>query len=192
MDRCLLPHQQDRLLIRKIKKALTVTYLNYELFRRDVQTLLDFLNSSANFVTYMVLLIALQCYFVFTNMIKTNQILMWFEWLASLFVYNLFFYMFATVTNRVNDLSHKICNMTGRAGANSLELTYIISLWRRQMLSEAEVKSLFTTRTFGIQYTQSNQITFNSYVLGLALLMSRTAWLDTALAIMSISMIPRQ
>lgn len=158
----------------KVERALTIAYLNFELFRRNQRPSLEFQNrfstqvlgiffSGLFYGSYILFILGPD---------KTSVIL----FLVMLFISitNMYVIVSLYVTLGIEALFKNINVLVAKATKSEMELSYVITLWRRQMTTESQIKRTFTTCVFGLSFTERALITFNTSVLGVWLLLYRS------------------
>lgn len=158
---------------RKIQKALTVLYIHYELYRRHLDSFKNMINFGAFHIAATVVAVCSNAYLVITNLSPDRILFIENITYFQIAIFNGYFSLCSMYVNKLGKMIGNIGNIMAKICANSMEMSYIASLWRRQLLTDKEVKQLYATRVIGIQLTQSNLITLNSYLFVLWLLIFR-------------------
>lgn len=152
-------------------KAILITYLNFELFRKQQANY----HRLANFLIFqMTLLIGsvlLLCYFIGTNVnVGSNSILLFTSTYLVLCM-NVHLISSAVMTNKILKLMRTIFKLMAGASSIDLQLTDIIDIWRRQLLDDEQTVEHFSIRFFGVYLSYDRIITFNAYLVALWLVL---------------------
>jgi len=151
----------------KLTESLTVSYLNFELFRRAHER---YLIISSNLLAHITVFSAIALLFAYViglnHNSKYNLILLK---VVSATTLGLSIYMAlgARVTRQVERVMMKICKLLAIDTKESAQLSLALQLWRRQVLSESECKRMFALTLFGIYLSYDKILTFNVYLLTL-------------------------
>lgn len=149
----------------EIMVALVVSYLKYELFRRQ--------QSHYNLVTYSCLLIVavfmtlalILCFFVGTTL---RNCLNSFVLGSATFAMTFGDFFLLTVAIRTSQSEHfmrKVTTLLARTTSIDIELWHIRKLWARQLLSENDIKQLFTPTFFTFSVSKKNVLAANGYIV---------------------------
>lgn len=157
----------------KLIKALTVTYLNYELFRRQQKSYQRLMNFLVFQWSVLIGQDLISCYIVGT-VIKSSytQFLLLLGTFAFMF-FNLYLISGAFRINQIEKLIKSILELLAGGANNSMQLTHIMDLWRRQLIDEKEAKQLFSLKIFGIDISFEKILTLNGYLVALWFVLSR-------------------
>lgn len=162
---------------RQLMKALTITYFQYEFFKvkmKHFRVLLSIMGPHIAILTMGVG--AVSC--MNLNGSGTNEPKIFFIWICAtvcIVGFNVFFASCTTAINKLTKISKQISTMMAKVCTQSIELSYIVMLWRRQLLTESEIARFYDINMLGIQFSQSKLLTFNSYLLGVGLFVLRSS-----------------
>lgn len=151
---------------RDIYKQLLSTYVNFELLRRHSKYYREFyhLVSFIYMLTGMGLLILVNT--AYLRIAGDNSFFVLFIVAAIMIACNVFFIICITLTWNYENLYRLINGIVGESCQVGMQLTYVISLWRRQMMAEKEIQANYATHSFAIPVDRSYLIQLNSYTLG--------------------------
>lgn len=158
---------------RAIERVMVIAYLNNELILANFgpyQGLGNFL--ARQFVVLASLNIGV-CTIVQTSTTVRLVTLTWLLTMASILSLSLFALMCSNLTNQFICVSKAISNLLANASYNSMELRYIVKLWRRHLMRSSEVRALYSIEAFGVQMSHKNLLTFNTSIFGIWLLINR-------------------
>lgn len=149
----------------EIMIALVVSYLKYELFRRQ--------QSHYNLVTYTSLLIVavfgtialILCFFIGTTLKNClNSFVLASATFAMMFG-DFFVITCAIRTSQSEHFMRKITTLLARTTSIDIELWHIRKLWARQLLNETDIKQLFTPKFFTFSVSKKNILAANGYIV---------------------------
>lgn len=167
-------HEWQEIIARyQLENALTITYINFMLFRRDYKTYQTFLQLWSNAVGYFILMISIVTYVIWSHIGHQFSVQMGFILVMIVTTLNLMGIICGTLVNNINMVFSLIGKIMARSSLNGMETSYIVTLWRRQVLTKLDVQELFGVEIRGIGMTYSNMIQLNSYVLGVLLFTMR-------------------
>lgn len=151
----------------KLIKALTITYLNFELFRRQqksYQKLVNFLLFQMSILIgetlafcYAIGTIIENCYISFLLILATYMFM---------FI-NFYLISGAMRMSQMERLIKNIVELLAGATSNSMQLLHILDLWRRQLLDERGARQTFSSKFFGICISYDKILTLNGYLVAL-------------------------
>lgn len=163
-----------------IERILSATYLNLEIFLKEYEEYREFVNFIAGQVVAASILYITGSFIVSITVTDRTVILIWCLSLSITILLNAFVLICASLTGNLIELFKLISDMLAKASQNSMELTYIVRLWRRRLLTDREIRILYSIQTFGFQLSQKNLVTFNTSILGIWLLLSRSYFMSTS------------
>lgn len=149
-------------------KALLVTYLNYELYRRQQQ---EYLKLVSVLVFQMLSLTAIICvfsYFVGTK--SSNNFTSMFYLIMPTYLMILLdiqLFMGAIITGRNSSLTKSILSMLAAATLNKWQILDVIDIWRRQLLDNEGTKKNFAIKLLNIHLSYETILTFDGYLVAL-------------------------
>lgn len=148
---------------RSVDRALIITYLNYELFRRQQRSyelLSNFLLLQLSVLTSSALLIS----YIITIYVSPGTNRMFFAVTIYMFFFtNSQLIISAYKTSKIEKLMKCIDRLLAAGSLNSMENSAIIRLWNRQLLSEQATREFFAGKLFGIYLNYGRIVTFNVY-----------------------------
>lgn len=159
----------------KLTRALTIAYLNYELFRRQQKAYRQLSQILIAQVTCVCGLTTIVCYTVGVN-IRNSYYSILFAFLAWVFLYLQWYLASGSFkTAKVDKLIKNMIRLQTVAlykdtGGGS---SYALSLWRKQLISQKEARVFFAPRLFNLQLSFSQWITVNLYLFALVLVLLR-------------------
>lgn len=160
----------------KLLKELTITYLNFELFRRQQAShgkLIYF--SLAQLSTYLASILLL-CYIVGTTLKSYNNGLILFMSTFSVMFFNLPLLISAQRMSKIQMIMRSLTITLARGSQLSwLKQSHLLGLWRKQVLSENEVVRLFSSSLFGVNLTYQKVITLNAYLVVLWIILLKVS-----------------
>lgn len=150
-----------------IDQSLGLTYVNFVLYTRELRyykMIFEFL------FLQMVLLImgSALCGFSSLSSISDSnyKALFWIIIIAVILILNVMVYLTVSTTTQLLNL-FKVCNgIMAKASQIGMQHSYIINLWRRQILSKRDFQLTFGSNILGLELSRSNMMSFNSYLLG--------------------------
>lgn len=158
---------------KKLEDALSITYLNFSLFRSEMtshRTIQNFYSDQLLAFTFGNLLFS---YLILSSVDSKNQSAIYSVTISVLTLTNIFIIVCSVLTERTQGLFHYMNEILAKASSNSMELSYIIDVWRRQILTDDQVENAYSIKAYGLNLSSSNLIAFNSSVLGIWLLIYR-------------------
>lgn len=161
--------QKQRLV--QIHCAIAGAYLNYELFRQQYA---DFLAISRLIAAFEIIhSINMAAGLYMTHNLSRDDPTGWLMAAYACLIISLVDAVFVSsslIVYRVKRISESLVKLFAACTELSISLSYIVSLWRRQLLTNHDFRSYFATSLAGIELSQENLITFNSYLFGLGLI----------------------
>lgn len=155
----------------KCVKAILVTYLNYELFRKQQEhykTLASFFLIQMFVCASIVLAV---CYFVGTFLTDFSQTFLLFLSTYLIIFVNCHLLISAIMINKNNSLTKSILNMLAVGTANRMQMIDLFDLWRRQLLDEEGIRKNFAIKLFTFYLSYNTMMTFNAYCVALWLIL---------------------
>lgn len=168
-------HEHEwRFQYRSIEKALTVTYLNFELFQLEYPVYQDIANLIALHSVTVSGIVILLSVVIQMNSIAKFSILIWTMNVSAIILVNVLTLSCSRITTKLISVSKQITDLISVASENSMELDQIVKIWRKQMIREHEWISLYSVRVFGVPLSRQNMLTLNTTVIGLWLFLNRS------------------
>lgn len=158
---------------RVMEKALAITYLNFEIFLAEFHHYREVVNFLAGQLILASTLCTTACSLISTGLTSTS--ILWEVALSNLFILNIFVLVCSNMTSDLMELNRLVSEIMAKFTHNSMELIYIAKLWRRRLMTDSEVKSLYSIETFGVKLSHKNLLTFNTSLLGIYLLLNRSS-----------------
>lgn len=165
------PCQRNRLI-----RALTITYLNLELFRRQQSSFGKLINFSLVQLSLFIMVIFVLCYVAGTTLRTGNN-----ELLLLMSTYAVMIFNIPLVINahRISKMERIMRNLTVTLARSSqldwLSQSQLMNLWRRQVLTDREVISLFASSLLGVPVTYQRVLSFNAYLAALWLILLKVS-----------------
>lgn len=164
----------EELIFRKkrVIKAISIAYIHFELLvieLRDYQVHREFAFSTLCILSVSDLITA---YLISGSGIRVYGLIT-FLLTSAIIKMNASFFRCINTTREMIDITHRIANLVAKANLNSLDSSYIIGLWRRQLISEREIRRLWSIKLLGLQIDDSNFVSLNSCIIGVGLLIHR-------------------
>lgn len=156
----------------KILKQTTISYINFELFRKQspqFQTLNNFLIQQMFGLTAQAFMIS---YFVATSIDARYQIMIIYALAAVGLTINFYLLLSSYRLKLVEKLMRELAKVL--AHSTDIELisrSYSIELWRRQLLADADCKQNFSSRLFLTYISWETLLSFNIYLFALWLIL---------------------
>lgn len=164
---CLLIYQKDEVRdIAAIMRAILVSYLNYELYRKQQAEYLKLATFLLVYILSMLSIIFLFSYFV--GIQSSNNISKIFLLLLPTYLMmfaNVHFLAGAILTSKNSSLTKRILNLLATGTRKKLQLLDIIDLWRRQLLDDDGTKKTYAVNLFGIYFAYESIITLDGYLV---------------------------
>lgn len=162
-------HNPPELLSRQYKQleaALIASYCNFEILRRWDRSYRNF-NEYICFMNMITMLsIIIVIYSIYTHVDRRNGWYLIFTMIIIIVVIDSVSIMCIVLMNQFQRI-HWLANKNiGRMSQVMSSRFYLVNIWRRQLLTDEVVKSLYSTSFFGIHITRSLVISLNSYVIG--------------------------
>lgn len=155
----------------KVEKVLTITYLNFELFRQECYAFKIIYNDTLARIISIPLLNSLIIYWLVASFGPTvaKKEFNYFWYTNTLMVWVINFYVISCVVllTRIHELYKKIDTLMARITANSIEFHYISVLWRRQLMREEDIQASYCIQLLGNNIYLSTLIGLDSYVIAL-------------------------
>lgn len=157
---------------RDIERALTITYLNFELFRQEYKA---FRQVASFLIFHLIPLVTLNSLYSYIMMSASNKniVIVWVFNASYIIVFNIFVSACVSILERIGKLYATITRILIKSSSVSMELTQIVKLWRRQLLSDADIKNLYGVKVVGKSFSSSTLLAVDSYVMALWLAMAR-------------------
>lgn len=153
----------------EIERNLTQCYLDFMLFRRELrfhQAYFKFIVSQTMIdVAYGTII----CLYTLSNSGDRNREIIWATTIFIILLFNTFAHLGVTFTNKMHRLFSQLNKIMASSARLSMESSYIVSLWRRQVMSSDDTELNFGLRILGIECTHATLIQLNSYVLAASL-----------------------
>lgn len=170
-----LDHETDEKITkqkRDIEKAMTVSYLNFELFRQEYKSFRRVTNFLIVHLIAIVLVNSLASYIMVESSSTAIPIIFAVN-VAYILALNFFVAYCVTIIKRIQKIYKTMIVIVVKSSQAQMELTQVIKLWRRQALSDLEVTNSYSIQVFGGNFSQSTLIAFDSYVIAFWLAMSQ-------------------
>lgn len=148
-------------------EALLVTYLNYELFRRQQPEYLKLVSTLVRQTLSLVTIVCVFSYFVGT---KSSNIASIFYLIIPTYLMILLdtqLFMEAIIVSKNSRLTESILSMLAAATSNKWQLLDVVDLWRRQLLDNEETKKNFSIKVLNIRLSYESILTFDGYLVAL-------------------------
>lgn len=153
----------------QIEKALSITYVNFMLFRREQKYDRPLFKFAVMQLSLIVFFGGLVTIWTLRNMDDRNGIIMWSITMFIVTLLNIMVHLLVTFTNKIYQIFDELNGIMCKSIQISMQESAIVGLWRRQIMSPQEVFNNFGVEIVGIKFTQANFIQFNSYIFGLSL-----------------------
>lgn len=156
----------------RIVEALTKSYLNFELYRRQQSSCRTF----ANFLLLQVAILVVQtmvlCYVVGTSLNNDYTTIMLFITTYLVLFFDVLMVAAAHKMSQITRIMKIVATLLAKGVELSMQDAHILVLWRRQTIGEKEAKNAYASSLLGIYLSYDNIITFNGYlvIIWLALL----------------------
>lgn len=158
-----------------IEKSLTVVYLNFELFRREYQNYKNYTSHLVIRISTLAFFSSLSSYLFVVMISHKRAVFVWTLNMYVIFIYNYMVSKFLLLFHKIEKTYRSINEIMAESSNNSLNRSWIIQLWRRQLLSKSGVSDQYCMPVYGINLTASSLIASNSYFFALWLFMSKSA-----------------
>lgn len=161
-------HRPD-LNLAAVHSGFVASYLNFELFReyfRQSKRVNNFV-ASASVLVYVCIILWTLLSFDPTSSNKKYMLLLA---SACLMLINAICISSSLILTRVRRISAKLLGCLALATDLSIELSSIVSLWRRQFIRDEEIGSYYSLTLFGVELSRENLIWINSNLFGLAMI----------------------
>lgn len=145
-------------------KAILVTYLNYELFRKQQVHYRTYATSSITQLLTIAIASFAIYYIVIKNLNNFTHPSLTILVATPLFFVNIHFLVSAIMIKKNTRLTKSIIEMLAIGAASGMQLVDLFDLWRRQLLDEEGTKDDFAVKLFGFYLSYEAIITFNAYV----------------------------
>lgn len=156
----------------RIVKALTISYLNFELYRRQQSSCRSFSNFLLLQVAILVGQAMILCYAVGTSLNNDYTAILLFITTYLVLYFDLVMLAAAHKMSQITRIMRTLTTLLARSVELSIQDLHILVLWRRQTIGEKEAKNAYASNLLGIHLSYDNIITFNGYlvIIWLALL----------------------
>lgn len=154
-------------------KSLTVTFLNYELFKRRQSNYRRLINFILSQLAVLVAGMLIVCYLAGTNIKNIDKRILLFAATFLVFLLNVYMFLAATKMRYVGRVIAKMMKLIARAASLSMQQSQMIALWHRQILNEREAEQLFSSSVFTIYVSYNKIITLNGYLMILWIVLIR-------------------
>lgn len=166
------PEQQESRK-RRLEKSLSSTFLNFALFRLESEDSLTSQNFYAEHISLFTLGTLGLGFSILSNIHSRSAYVIYGLTLSTLTIANSLIAVCAIATDRIQKIFHSVNDLLARASTNSMELSYIVAVWRRHILSDSQVMDHYSTSAYGINLSTENLIALDSSILGVWLLIYR-------------------
>lgn len=162
---------QQAVKLKAIHKAMAVTYLNFELFRRQYSEFLSIARHIVGVTIVESLTRLTVIYFLFSNNMGEIDRRDMIRFIAILLIYvNVIFIKSAGLVVQIEGITAKLLRVLARASDMSITFSHITKLWRRQLLNSKDIRTYYAISVLGFELSQENLITLDSYLLAVALI----------------------
>lgn len=155
-----------------LTKILTITYLNFELFRQHYKSFRELMNFLTFFLFSISLNNSLVSYLVVANYDR-DVIIIWIINIVFVLVLNVFVSSCVYLISHIEKLYKSMITISIKSSHVSMENSQIINLWRRQMLKQTEIMNSYCIQLLGNKFTFSTLIAIDSYIVALWLTIGR-------------------
>lgn len=157
----------------QVEKALAITYINFMAFTRDHRNYRDYLRNCTTTITCILLSIFLLCYSLGMGNSSKTLPYGWAIICEVVVLLNVMGRISGYLNQKIQQVFALINDAMAKCSLNDMEFNYIVTLWRRQILTRQEVQNFYGVRVLEVRLTYSNLVKFNSYVLGFCLYLAR-------------------
>lgn len=165
---------------KRMEAALVVSYCNYVLLRKWERNYTNFRNYFCFLNMSGSLLVVVLIYTIYNKQVYSIT--------TSFLVVMLFMVIGLTncihilnllVMGQFQKIHSLINNLVGKMGPAFTEGSYLVTLWRRQLLEDSEVQSRYSVSFLGKDVTRSALISLNSYVIAALIYLFLSSVKDT-------------
>lgn len=146
-------------------RLLTLTYLNFELFRREQKAY----QSLSNFLFLQMILLVLPLmvtpYLTLSVMNRDDRIIMFIFVGYTFSFFNIHPITSAIRTNMVLDLMKDMSRLVAYIAENHLETSLVARLWSSQIINYKDTLSFFAPKLLGISISFDKVVNLNAYYL---------------------------
>lgn len=153
-------------------RAILITYLNYELFRKQQVEYLKLATLLLSQLIALVVTTFVFCYFIGTKM-KNNLSQTYILFISTYLMafLNLHLLIGAILISRSVELTKSILSLLAAATLNKMQLLDVVDLWRRQLQGEEGTKKNFAIKLFSVYLSYDSIISFDAYLVALWLIL---------------------
>lgn len=154
----------------QIERALTITYLNFELFKSEFisfQVLQTFISGQ---LTFFVITLTFTAMFVARTNFNT---IIWATAAITLLSLNVLIVFCVSSTSNLQHIYRLISDLVAKSSECGMELTYIVKRWRRRLMTNSEIQSIYSTHVLSFRLSRASLLTLNTSLVGLWLLIHR-------------------
>lgn len=147
----------------EIMIALVVSYINYELFRKQQTHHGILVYFCLVLVVLLMGLIITLCLFVGITLDDCLSLAVFGTATFTVMYGNFFLATCAIRTSQFEHFTKKVTNMLAKTTSTGIELWHIRKLWARQLLNNNDIMQLFTPSFFSVYVTKKNVLAVNGY-----------------------------
>lgn len=161
--------------IKSVYAALTISYLNFELFRRQFRESRWLSEHFVGFIVVHVFLIVAWTYqtFAVERTDSPYKSFLLFTCSNATIVLDLVLYSAIVISKRVQRVTKSMLSCFAAATGLSMELCFVSGLWRRQLMLESDCQQYYTGSLLGFELSQRNLLTINTYLVGISIIIYR-------------------
>lgn len=157
-----------------IERALTISYMNFEVLRREYMSFRDYSARSIQLVCALTVMSSILTY-LFVSIISNDHVsLVWALNCVFIIFYNSLVSRAVILVEEFHMIYRSINELLAEATRCSMIMSHPMRLWRRQVLAESAISEQFCIDMFGSNLTASSLIATNSYFLALWLFIWRS------------------
>lgn len=157
-------------------KALTITFLNYELFRRQHKNYLAVTNFLILQLSILLADVMLCTYYIgaICKDPEYNQLIILFSVYVGALV-NGHIVSSAIMTGNLEQMMKDIMKLLAVCTSNSMHATHIVGLWRLQVMNERDTLDFYANKLLGVIISYKQVFSMNSYIIILWFILYRVA-----------------
>ena len=151
-----------------------VAFVNYELFRREYKPFRMLTNFLLFFATVFTSISLFELYLIATKLDNRYRSLSLLASFCVLIFMNIYLTLASYMSKLVEQVMYELITLMSRlAEYPDLQVLPTLNIWRRQMLSEKEVRLFVSTRIFAYSVSYTKIVSFNAHLAGLWLILWR-------------------
>lgn len=163
------------LFLNKLHENITISYINYELFRRQIKEFKVFASflSLQGFIICITTLTSI--YILGATLQCTSRLILLSVGSVIIICFNVYLFLGAILADKIHKTQKLIIKLIATKDMNNIypKSNYILNFWQRQYTDIEDTEILYLTNVFGVYFGYNKLLTFNGYLVALWILLLR-------------------